>query len=413
MILRVLEQYLLPTTTRRLIMITGARQTGKTTLAQTAYPDIRYISLDEVEARRQLREMPTQAWASTVGAAVLDEAQKEPSVFEKIKFAYDKGDIDFSVLLGSAQITLLSKVKESLAGRVFTYHLWPLMLCEVTNTSPTIAPPLFDRILNSDEMADEFFSQIPVTLLGEEGYQREQWLDYLLKWGGMPELPSLNEQERRMWLNSYTNTYLERDLSDIARIDDLVPFRRFLQICAHRSSHVLSYADLARDVDISPSTARNYLSYVNLSHQSFLLQPYFSNKIKRLIKAPKFYWTDPGLWRHQTGYWGDVTGELLETFVISECAKWIQTTHAQAEMWYYRSHGGLEVDLLVKSSAGIWGIEIKSSPKAKRAHGSSLRKVAAHLGEEWRGGIVAYMGNQITQLDQNIWAVPISRLFSA
>jgi len=198
-----------------------------------------------------------------------------------------------------------------------------------------------------------------------------------------------------------------------ARIDDLVPFRRFLKLCALRSGHVLSYANLARDADISPGTARNYLSYVNLSHQSFLLQPYFSNEIKRLVKAPKLYWVDPGLWHHQTDSWGRMPGELLETFVVSECAKWLQTTHAQAKMWHYRSHGGLEVDLLITTSAGIWGIEIKSSPKAKSAHGSSLRKVAEHLGTEWRGGIVAYIGNQITQLSQNIWAVPISRLFSA
>ncbi|MFN8492442.1 MAG: ATP-binding protein [Caldilineaceae bacterium] len=412
MISRVLTQRLPQTAARRLVLITGARQTGKTTLARTLYPKLRYISLDEIEARLQVKEMPTRAWASAVGHAILDEAQKEPSIFDKIKFAYDSGAIDFSVLLGSSQILMMNRVRETLAGRIFIYELWPLMLTELTAAEARIQPPLFAHLLANDVNADTLFADIPPLLLGDDAWVRQQWFRYGLQWGGMPGLITLNEPERREWLSAYTNTYLERDLTDIARLDDLLPYRRFMRLAALRSGQLLSYADLARDADVSPTTARNYLNYLQLSFQVYLLPPYFTNEVKRLVKAPKLYWLDLGLWRHQTNYWGDVTGQLLETYVVGEAIKWLKTTGSTAEAWFYRTHSGLEVDLLITTSAGIWGIEIKSSPQVKLTQGSSLQRLAAEFGPRWRGGVVAYLGTKIEQLAANLWAVPVQRLFS-
>lgn len=412
MISRALTSRLPQAEARRLVMITGARQTGKTTLARTLYPHLRYISLDEVEARLQLQAMPTRAWASSVGHAILDEAQKEPAIFDKIKFAYDSNAIDFSVLLGSSQILMMNRVRETLAGRVFIYELWPLMLTELLAAEGTVQPPLFAQLLTGDVTADQLFAGLPPILLGDEAWQRQQWLSYGLTWGGMPGLLPLTETERREWLSAYTNTYLERDLTDIARLDDLLPYRRFMRLAALRSGQILSYADLARDADVSPTTARNYLNYLQLSFQAYLLPPYFTNKVKRLIKAPKLYWIDLGLWRHQTNYWGEVTGQLLETYVVAEAVKWIKTTGSSAEAWFYRTHGGLEVDLLITTGQGVWGIEVKSSPQAKATQGSSLQRVASELGDQWRGGIVTYLGTQIERLAENLWAVPVQRLFS-
>lgn len=413
MISRILTNRLPKSESRRLVMITGARQTGKTTLARTLYPDLRYISLDEIEARLQLQAMPTRAWASSVGHAILDEAQKEPAIFDKIKFAYDSGAVDFSVLLGSSQILMMNWVRETLAGRVFIYELWPLMLTELLAATATVQPPLFAKLLAGDVDADALFAEIPPILIGDEAWQRQQWLTYGLTWGGMPGLLTLTESERHEWLSAYTNTYLERDLTDIARLDDLLPYRRFMRLAALRSGQLLSYADLARDADVSPTTARNYLNYLQLSFQAYLLPPYFSNEVKRLIKAPKLYWIDLGLWRHQINYWGDVTGQLLETYVVAEALKWIKTSGSSAEAWFYRTHGGLEVDLLITTGQGVWGIEVKSSPQAKATQGSSLRRVAQEFGNQWRGGIVTYLGTKIEQLAPNLWAVPVQRLFSS
>lgn len=412
MIFRALASRLPKSDTRRLVMITGARQTGKTTLARALYPNLRYVSLDEIEARLQLQEMPTRAWASVVGHAILDEAQKEPAIFDKIKFAYDSGAIDFSVLLGSSQILMMNRIRETLAGRVFIYELWPLMLTELLAAERVLQQPLFAHLLHGDANADTLFAELPPLLLGDDAWVRQQWFRYGLQWGGMPGLLTLNETERREWLSAYTNTYLERDLTDIARLDDLLPYRRFMRLAALRSGQLLSYADLARDADVSPTTARNYLNYLQLSFQIYLLPPYFASETKRLIKAPKLYWIDLGLWRHQTNYWGDITGQLLETYVVGEALKWIKTTGSTAEAWFYRTHGGLEVDLLITTDQGVWGIEIKSSPQVKAAQGNSLQRLAQEFGESWRGGIVTYAGTKVEQLAPNLWAVPVQRLFS-
>ncbi|MEZ4728762.1 MAG: DUF4143 domain-containing protein [Caldilineaceae bacterium] len=360
----------------------------------------------------QLQALPMRAWAATVGHAILDEAQKEPAIFEKIKFAYDNGDIDFSVLLGSSQIFMMNRIRETLAGRVFIYELWPLTLNELLTGTATVQAPLFGQLLQSETDADTFFADVPPVLLGDEAWQRRQWFDYAVQWGGMPGLLPLTEAERRQWLGSYTNTYLERDLTDIARLDDLLPYRRFMRLSALRSGQLLSYADLARDADVSPTTARNYLNYLQLSFQAYLLPPYFTNEVKRLVKAPKLYWIDLGLWRYQTNYWGEVTGQLLETYVVGEAVKWIKTSGATAEAWFYRTHGGLEVDLLLTTGHGVWGIEVKPSPQVKVVQGSSLQRLAADFGGQWRGGIVVYTGTQITRLAEKLWAVPVQRLFS-
>ena len=151
---------------RRLLLLTGARQTGKTTLAKSKYPDLRYINLDAPENREAIRQVSSSLWAKDIGRAVLDEAQKEPVIFDKIKYAFDEGALTFSVLLGSSQILLLKKIRETLAGRVSIFELWPLMMCEIFNNKAT-APetmPLVDDIFSSMAFDDIFGNQPPVLL---------------------------------------------------------------------------------------------------------------------------------------------------------------------------------------------------------------------------------------------------------
>jgi predicted AAA+ superfamily ATPase len=228
----------------------------------------------------------------------------------------------------------------------------------------------------------------------------------------MPALPSVSDAEKRDWLHSYALTYLERDLSDLAQLHDYTPFHTFQRLAALRSGQVLSYAALARDAGVSPGTAKNYLRYLELSYQLFLLPPFFSNQTKRLVKSQKLYWVDVGLWREQTGMWGDISGALLETFVIAECYKWVKTMQRAAELSFFRVHSGTEVDLVVANEYGVWGIEIKSRLQASRSQARSLRAFARHMGEKWRGGLVVYRGNVLHQLEENIWAMPAARLFS-
>jgi predicted AAA+ superfamily ATPase len=409
---RFLRRQLGPLSSPRLILLTGARQTGKTTLARAVYPDLRYLNLDAPEQREAIRDLRADAWASTVGEAVLDEAQKEPGLFDKVKFAFDAGEIARTVLLGSSQVLMLQRVRETLAGRAFVYELWPLMASELVHPGDgQPAPPLLDALLREPGTADERLATLPPVRLGEESAEAAAAIEHLLRWGGMPALLPLPDGERHKWLQSYDATYLERDLGDLARLNDLLPFRRFQRLCALRSGKLLSFSELARDTGLSVTTSRRYIEYLRISYQAFLLSPWATNLTSSVVKTPKVYWIDLGLWTHLTRYQGDVTGQMFETLVVTEVQKWVKTADLPVDLSFYRTRSGLEVDLLVTTGHGIWGIEAKAGTKLGASDWRALREVGEALGSRWRGGLVVHRGAAIQRLDQNIWAVPADRLF--
>ena len=210
-----------------IVLLTGSRQTGKTTSAKRFYPELNYFNLDAWEYRDQLSQILSFNWGSSVGNAILDEIQKEPALFDKIKFAFDEKKIDFSVLLGSSQILLLKKVRETLAGRVLVYELWPLCLCELISDSPQqITLPLIDNIISQHSVAAACSKKPEIADLMKVNAIKN-WQAYLLQWGGMPGLLQLPDDRKWEWLKSFEVTYLERDLADLARISDLKPFQRF------------------------------------------------------------------------------------------------------------------------------------------------------------------------------------------
>jgi hypothetical protein len=405
---RQLEQ---PLSAPRLILLTGARQTGKTTLARALYPDLRYLNLDAPEQREAVRALRGDEWAAAVGPAILDEAQKEPTVFDKVKFAFDAGQLARSVLLGSSQILMLQRVRESLAGRAFVYELWPLMAAELAHGGDEVPePPLLDRLLTQPGTLDDLAVELPAVRLGAAATAAAAAIRHLLQWGGMPALLPLPDGERGKWLESYEVTYLERDLSDLTRLSDLLPFRRFQRLCALRSGQLLSFSELARDAGLSVATSRRYIEYLGLSYQAFLLPPYAANLTSAVIKTPKVYWLDLGIWRHLTKYQGDATGQVFETLVVSEVWKWAKTAERAVDLAFYRTRSGLEVDLLVTTPHGVLGIEAKSGERLGPAGPRALREVGKALGSAWRGGIVVHTGPRIEKLEENIWAIPVDRL---
>ena len=397
---------------RRLVVLTGARQTGKTTLARHLYRDLRYVSLDAIEEREAMRSLRSGSWGRAVGPAVIDEAQKEPGVFDKVKLAYDERQIAFSVLLGSSRVLLLDRVRESLAGRAFVYDLWPLMSSELRSAAgETPARPLFDRLITVPASFAETLAAEPPRLLGDDATRHIEAFDHLAVWGGMPELLSLDDDDRREWLRSYQQTWLERDLADLTRVSDLLPFRGLQRLAMLRTGQLLNYADLARDAAVSPATARRYLEYLRLSYQVVLLQPYARNLTSSTVKSPKLYWMDLGLLRHGARNWGELTGPLFETLVVSEARKWIDTLGRDTPLWFYRTRSGREVDLLVSTAGGIIGIEVKNRARVGPGDCSGLRALAETLGEEWVGGLVVHRGEDLAQLGSQLWAVPAHRLF--
>lgn len=411
---RFLESLLPKPEKKRLIILTGARQTGKTTLSKYKYPELNYINLDSPENREIIRKISSVSWAKSVGNAIIDEAQKEPTVFEKVKYAYDDSSVTFCLMLGSSQILLLKKIRESLAGRVSIYELWPLMMSELfwDKSSETEKLPLIDRLFSKDEFV-HLFDDVPEVLLDKNENRCQEAEKHLLQWGGMPALLPLSDEERWKWLRDYEYTYLERDLGDLARLDDLMPFRIFQRLSALRSSKLLNYSELARDASVSVDSARRYLEYLKLSYQTILLQPYYKNITSSVIKTPKLYWLDVGILRQLSGFRGEFSGEVYETMVVAELIKWVKTTQKNADIYFYRTRSGMELDILLQTESGIVGMEIKAQKSTSWTNLRAMKEVASGLGSEWRGGLFIYQGNILKKIaEPNIWAIPSRRLFT-
>jgi hypothetical protein len=411
---RALEAILPAGTSCKLVLLTGARQTGKTTLAKTKYDRLNYINLDAPENREVVRGISSAGWHRSIGNAVIDEAQKEPEIFEKIKCAFDERSISFSALLGSSQILLLKKIRESLSGRVSIYEIWPLMMCELfwREDRADSTPPLIDRLI-AEGVLGKVLGQLPERLLGEIDARCRGAENHLLRWGGMPALLHLPEEERGKWLKDYEYTYLERDLGDLARLSDLIPFRTFQKLSALRSAQMLNYSELARDASLSADTARRYMQYLNLSYQTILLQPYYENLTSSVVKTPKIYWLDVGLLRQLSGMHSDLSGAIYETMVVGEIIKWLKTVQNDSEVYYYRTRTGMEIDILLRTPHGIIGMEIKNRKTYSGSDVRSMRDVAAALGKKWRGGLLVYRGDSLKKIaDPDVWVIPSRRLFT-
>lgn len=398
---------------KRLAILTGARQTGKTTLSKQKYAGLNYVNLDAPENREVVHHLPTAQWGQVIGNSIIDEAHKEPSVFEKVKYAYDEGQISFTVLTGSSQILLLRKVRESLAGRAYFYEIWPLLQCELSAEShkETSLSPLLAEIV-SDASVTGVLSSLPKLLLNEHDSKYRLAENHMLTWGGMPALLQIPESERWAWLRNYGYTYLERDLTDLSRLPDLMPFRKFQRLSAFRSAMLLNYSELARNTGISVDTAKRYLQYLQISYQTVLLQPYYKNLTSRVVKTPKVYWIDVGIWRQLTGFRGQLNGQIYETMVTGEIIKWMRTVQCDGELYFYRTKSGLEVDILLELPQGCIGMEIKARSAVSDKDTRRLKLIAEALSSNWLGGIVIYLGDTIKPLaSPDIWAVPSRRLF--
>ncbi len=370
--------------------------------------------MDLSENRARIREISAIDWKRDIGHAIIDEAQKEPAIFEKIKYAYDANEISFSALLGSSQILLLKKIRESLAGRISIYELYPFMMGEIcVKILSPLQPPLIDQLITNKSFA-KILQSVPGVLFETDEARKKDAEKYLLQWGGMPALFALNEaQEKQKWLKDYEFTYLEKDLADLARINDLEPFRTFQKLAALRTGNLLNYSELSRDTGISVDSSKRYLEYLKLSYQTILLQPYYKNLTSSTIKTPKIYWLDIGILRQLTGFTGQLTGAIYETMVVSELYKWVKTMQRSVELYFYRTKHGLEVDLILQTPHGIIGAEIKSRDNITSRDISGLKEISNSLKNEWLGGIVIYRGNKIEKIaEPNIWAIPSWRLFT-
>ena len=316
------------------VVLTGARQVGKSTLARHLWPGATYVTLDLPSVAALAERDPEVFWQLHPAPLIVDEVQYAPALLRHLKVRLDQDRRPGQYLLtGSQGFGLMEGVAESLAGRVAVLELG--------------------------------------TLSGMElglGRGMEGWHDYLWR-GGYPELASQPERDRELWFQSYVATYLERDVRSALRVNSLLDFDRFLRAAALRVGQLLSYADLARDLGVAPNTVRSWLSVLQASGLVYLLEPYHRQRRKRLSKAPKLYWRDTGLLTFLLGFrtFEDLRrhalwGAVWENLVVAEVVKLNQQQLRPRPLWAWRTVHGQEVDLLVELGPDAFlALECKAS----------------------------------------------------
>jgi predicted AAA+ superfamily ATPase len=391
----------------RATILTGARQTGKTTLLRRVFGAWPYISFDDPVARPAYTAMSAPEWRARFPRAVLDEVQKAPAIIETIKAVLDSDPKARYVLSGSSQILLLSRAKETLAGRVSIDELWPSTLPELATASwdDPVRPSRLLRWLDSPEDA-RLLDGVP-TSEPAFGHARRLF-DHYLRWGGMPALSATEvpDGERRDWLRDYRRTYLERDVADLASLRDLEPFVRAQTAIGHRTGTLLNVADFARAAGVSHPTAQRFLRYLELSYQVVVLAPYYRNADKRLAKQAKVHFIDPGVWRSVVGHWGPLAGAAYESAIVAEIIKQTRNAGVEARFFHLRTHDGREVDLLIELEGGFVAIEVKQTRRVARTDGRHLLGLAELLDRPVLGAFVVSEDPAVRMLAPGVRALP-------
>ncbi|MCI0471235.1 MAG: ATP-binding protein, partial [Candidatus Aminicenantes bacterium] len=329
----------------RSLYIYGARQTGKTTLARTALPEIPYISLETPDTLLFAQNDPRGFLAQYPRGAVIDEIQRAPDLLSYLQTIIDERNIRF-VLTGSQNLLLMQKVSQSLAGRISILSLLPLSKSEIEHR----------------EHRD--FHTWLAEANRDHGGNVPDIFTLILK-GGFPPI-IVDPDILSYWFADYIRTYIERDVRQIVNIHDLAAFQKFLGLCAGRSGSLLNIASLSSDTGISETNCRNWLSVLQTSEIIHLLQPYHANFNKRLIKSPKLYFNDTGLLCALLGIktkeqlrQHPLCGQIFETYALIEIRKAYLNKGEIPRLYFWRDHRGLEVDCIVENDTDVFPIEIK------------------------------------------------------
>ena len=319
------------------IAVMGPRQSGKTTLVQEAFPDYAYVSLENLDTRIIADEDPRgflQAYANHKGL-IIDEAQEVPALF-----SYMQGIIDqeyrpgFFILTGSQNFLMHEKITQTLAGRIALLTLLPLSIAELAK---------------ADLLPEEY--------------------ETLIIKGGYPQIYERSNIDVRVWGSNYISTYVERDVRQLLNITDILTFGRFLKLCAARIGNLINYAELARDCDISPHTAKEWISILETSYIIKLVAPYYRNFNKRVTQHPKLYFYDTSLVcqllnirTNDELFNHPLRGALFESLMISECFKYNYNHNEPPQIYFWRDAQGHEIDCVIEKSYGtLIPIEMKAS----------------------------------------------------
>lgn len=382
------------------VVLMGARQTGKSTLAQSRAiaEDRSYVTLDDLAVRDRASTAPGDL-ARSAPRMTIDEVQREPDLVLAIKQVVDadrprrRGRF---LLTGSANLLLMQRISETLAGRASYLVLWPLTRRERLGLG---RPGLWSELLETP-VADWY------DLVASAKVPPGQWRDEVRR-GGYPtpavELESADA--RALWFDGYVRTYLERDLQDLASIDNLLDFRRLMRAACLRLGGLVNQAELGRDTSIPRPTVHRYLNLLETSYQVVRLEPYSVNRTKRLIKTPKLYWSDTGLALHLAGD-PEPTGFHLENLVLGDLLAWRDGQIPRPEILYWRTAAGQEVDFVIEHRKGILPVEIKAAGQPGSSDVRNLQAFRDEYADLFLGGLLLHDGNDVYWITDRVLAAP-------
>lgn len=391
--------------TGRITVLTGARQTGKTTLVRQLFNDYEYISLEDPVLRSSYTRLTAEQWESLYPEAVLDEVQKEPVLIESIKAVYDRWEHPRYLLLGSSQILLLEKVKESLAGRCSIIELYPLTLPELRTFSwqDPVADSLFQAALKEPGSYD----YLPSFLMDKKMTEKQKAWEFNTNFGSYPAVTDdeLDKEEKYNWLHNFVRTYLERDIRDLASFRDLDAFVNLQRYLAINTASLVNATDIANRLGLTAKTVKRYIHYFEISYQALLLPAWTRNPNKRLSKMPKIHYLDNGIVQAVLQKRGGLTGNEYESIIVSEIFKQIQTTNLQARLFHLRTHDGREVDLLIELPDYYYAVEIKMTAKVNKTDIKHLKGLATILDKPLKKAFLLSNDTETKHFDDNIVAI--------
>lgn len=391
--------------TSKCLLVTGARQVGKSTLIHHEFPDYNSVSFDDSLMRLQAREEPGLFFMNNPCPLFIDEVQKEGAILENIKAKVDgTDDRGLFILSGSQSLELMKGMSESLAGRVSVSELSGLSLREISGID-------FNRHFVP---TNDYFSEREKCLKDYE----DVW--NIIHKGSYPELYDI-DRDWQDFYSSYVMTYLERDINELISSDS-VTFTKFLTSVAARTGEILNYANIASEVGVSEPTIKTWISILERTGIIYLLEPYSSSALSRAIKAPKLYFRDTGLACYLTRWLtadalkvSAVAGNMFETFVVSEILKSYSNEGLDYKfnIFYYRGKDKSgssenEIDLIIEEDGVLYPVEIKmtANPKAKM---SSANTVLDNIPNRKRGiGVILCLVDKKLYLRENLLALPVS-----
>lgn len=383
------------------VVLTGPRQSGKTTLLKHLFADsYRYVSLEPPDIRTAAETDPRGFLEMYSAPVIFDEIQYAPSLLPYIKEHIDahRDTPGQYLLTGSQNILMTEHITESLAGRAAMLKLLPLSCRETLGCPDTPLPWEKGAAVNRPNISGQ-----------------QIWKQFLR--GGYPELSAHPKRDISLWHGSYIQTYLERDVRTLRQVGDLTTFQNFLRALAARNGQLLNLTDIARDLGVAVNTAKSWISVLEATFQILVLRPYFGNIGKRLVKSPKIYFTDMGTLCYLAGLKdpehaakGPMGGAIFETAVLMEIVKTIMNRGEEPHIYFWRTATGVEVDLIVETEGKLVPIEVKLSATPRPAMANGIKAFQQDFSSKASSSFIITPSNVRLPLGKDITALPFSEL---